>query len=128
MKRNPVAGVVFVFTAAFSFLLAMSSAFAQEAVVRRATTNLRADPSTSEPPEAVLHSGDKLTLLDPTPEHGYYQVRTGDGKDGWVFSKNIKIIASPSSTEPAIDAEANNAANPAKCDDALWNHVYHAHR
>ena len=126
MKKNPAAlSIVIVAVLVFS---AMDSALAQEAVVRRATTNLRADPGTSDPPEAVLHSGDKLTLLDPTPEHGYYQVRTQDGKEGWVFSKNIKIIASPSSTEPGIDTEANSAANPAKCDDTLWNHVYHAHR
>jgi hypothetical protein len=112
----------FVFT-----LGGLTTLFAQEAIVRKAA-NLRADPSTNEPPEATLHPGDMLTVLDPTPEHGYYQVRTRDGKEGWVFSKNIRVIASPSSTEPGANPEQPTAGGPAQCDDTLWNHVYHAHR
>jgi hypothetical protein len=87
------------------FLLSLNCLFAQQAVVRRSTI-LRPQPDTTGAPEAKLQPGDKLTLLDPTPEHGYYQVKTQDGKDGWVFSKSIKIVASPSSSEPAIDPEA----------------------
>src|SRR5712691_7001841 len=109
-------------------ILMSGGALAQEAVVRRASAPLRPDPSTLDPPEAVLHAGDKLTLLDPTPEHGYYQVRTQDGKEGWVYSKSIRVIASPSSTNPAGDPEGTNAAGPGQCDDTLWNHVYHTHR
>ena len=100
---------------------------AQEAIVRRAAS-LRPDPGTSEAAEAMLHVGDKLTLLDLTPEHGYYQVRTHDGKEGWVFSRSIKVIASPSSSDPATDPESPTAAGTGTCDDTLWNHVYHAHR
>jgi uncharacterized protein YgiM (DUF1202 family) len=76
----------------------------QAAMVRR-DANLRADPSTNEAPEAKLHAGDKLTLMDPTPEHGYYQVKTASGKDGWIFSRSIRIIQSPSSSQPASDPE-----------------------
>lgn len=113
---------------ALAFALGVAScAFAQEAIVRR-DTNLRVDPSTNEPPEAKLHIGDTLTLLDPTPEHGYYQVKTRDGKEGWVFSRSIRVIASPSSSQPATDPENPSSGGPAQCDDALWNHVYHAHR
>jgi len=112
----------------FLFVLAvvtLNCLLAQEAVVVRKTANLRADPGTGEAPEAVLHSGDKLTLLDPTPEHGYYQVKTRDGKEGWVFSRSIRVIASPPSSEPVTDPENST---PTQCDDTLWNHVYHAHR
>jgi Bacterial SH3 domain len=105
----------------------LNCAIAQEAVVRR-DANLRVDPSSNEPPEAKLHPGDRLTLLDATPEHGYYQVKTQDGKDGWVFSKSIRVIASPSPSQPAADPEDLSTAGHAQCDDTLWTHVYHAHR
>jgi Bacterial SH3 domain len=101
-------------------LLSMNCLFAQQAIVRK-TASLRTEPGTTLPPEATLQTGDKLTLLDPTPEHGYYQVRTQDGKEGWVFSKLIKIVASPSSSEPAIDPESMAQGT---CDPTLWSHVY----
>src|SRR2546429_9170428 len=107
---------MFLFLACAFLVQASSSALAQEAVVRRTTAPLRSDPSTLDPPEAVLHAGDKLTLLDPTPEHGYYQVKTQDGKEGWVFSKSIRVIASPSSMNPAGDPEGPNATGPGQCD------------
>jgi len=100
---------------------------AQQAVVRR-DANLREDPSINEPPLAKLHVDDTLTLLDPTPEHGYYQVKTSDGKEGWVFLRSIRILKTPSSSEPASDPETPATGGPAQCDDSLWNHVYHAHR
>jgi Bacterial SH3 domain len=105
----------------------LPGAYAQDAIVLR-DANLRVDPSTNEPPEARVHQGDMLTLLDLTPEHGYYQVRTRDKKEGWVFSRNIRVIASPSSSQPATDPENPAVGGPAQCDDTLWSHVYHAHR
>ena len=105
----------------------LNSGLAQQAIVRK-PANLRVDPSTNEPPEAKLRQGDMLTLLDPTPEHGYYQVKTAEGKEGWVFSKSIRVIASPSSSEPAADPENPPIGGPAQCDDSLAAHVYHPHR
>src|SRR5882762_3646737 len=107
----------------FLFVLAvvtLNCLLAQEAVVVRKTANLRADPGTGEAPEAVLHSGDKLTLLDPTPEHGYLQIKTRDGKEGWVFSRNIRVLASPSASDPVLDPETLAARGPFQCDDTLW--------
>jgi hypothetical protein len=108
-------------------MVAALDCVAQEAIVRR-NANLRVDPSTNDAPEAKLSQGDMLTLLDPTPEHGYYQVLTRDGKKGWVFSRSIRIIASPTSSDPATDPENPSTGTPAQCDDSLWSHVYHAHR
>ena len=105
-------------------LLSLNCLLAQQAIVRRNAT-LRPEPGTNQPAEAKLQIGDKLTLLDPTPEHGYYQVKTQDGKDGWVFSKAIKIIASPSSSDPAIDPESIIQGT---CDQSLWSHVYNPTR
>lgn len=101
---------------------------AQQGVVTRTTANLRVDPTTEEPPEAALHKGDKVTLLDPTPEHGYYQVATQDGKQGWISLRAIRVLATPSSFQPALDPEELTAESKAACDDSLWNHVYHSHR
>jgi hypothetical protein len=101
--------------------------FAQKAIVRRNTV-LRAGPSSSEAKEWSLSLGDTVTIMDATPEHGYYQVQTGDGKDGWVFSKSLRIVASPSSSQPATDPESATAGNGATCDETLWSHIYHPTR
>jgi hypothetical protein len=55
-------------------------------------------------------------------------VKTTDGKDGWVSLRSIRVIASPSASEPAMDPETVNANGPVKCDDTLWTHVYHPSR
>jgi hypothetical protein len=102
-------------------------AFAQKAVVRRNTT-LRAGPSSSEPQEGSLSPGEVVSLLDPTPEHGYYQVQTNAGKDGWVFSRSIRIVASPSPSQPPTDPEGAGGEGGATCDETLWSHVYHPTR
>jgi hypothetical protein len=109
-------------------IVPLNSLRAQQAVVTKTTANLRADPTTAEPPEAALHRGDKITLLDPTPEHGYYQVETQDGKQGWVSLRAVRVLASPSSSDPAADPEALTTDSKSGCDDTLWNHVYHSHR
>ena len=121
MKRTVL--VLFVGMLSFGFF---QSVFAQQAVVRKSAV-LREEPGATSTGEAHLQVGDKITLLDPTPEHGYYQVKTQDGKDGWVFSKSIKVLASPSSSEPGIDPEATGVSQQ-NCDDTLWQRVYHPTR
>jgi hypothetical protein len=110
-----------------ALLLAASCVVAQQAVVRK-STSLRADPTTSEPPEATLQVGDQLTLLDPTAENGYYQVKTKTGTEGWVSLRAVKILASPSSANPTMDPESLSPGLRSQCDDTLWTHVYHPHR
>jgi hypothetical protein len=106
----------------------MSPLFAQDAIVRR-NTSLRVEPGANQPAESLLRQGDKVTLLDLTPEHGYYQVKTQDGKQGWVSLRAVKVIASPSASDPALDPEAGGTAGAApQCDDTLWAHVYHPTR
>jgi len=109
-----------------ALLLTTLPLFSQQAVVRR-NANLRPQPDGSVAPEEQLSVGDKLTVLDPTPEHGYYQVKTASGQDGWVFGRYIKIVASPSSADPGIQTEASVPAGT-KCDDTLWQHVYNPQR
>lgn len=105
----------------------LTCAVAQKAVVRRSAA-LRAGPSSSEPKEGSLSAGDVITILDTTPEHGYYQVQTSTGQDGWVFSRSIRIVASPSSMQPATDPEGATPTPAGTCDETLWSHVYHPTR
>jgi uncharacterized protein YraI len=95
----------------------VSSSFAQEATTIR-TVNLRADPSTANPAIKCLHSGTTLILLDPTQHGGFYHVKTEDGQEGWVWSKNISVSG--------VQAPAPPVAT--QCDDSLWDHVYNPQR
>jgi len=88
------------------------ASFAQEATAVQ-TVNLRADPSTANPPVKLLHSGTMLILLDPIPHGGFYHIKTEDGQEGWVWSKNITVSGIPS---PALSTIA-------QCDDSLWDHL-----
>jgi uncharacterized protein YgiM (DUF1202 family) len=98
-------------------VLFASTSFAQEATVLR-NVNLRADPSTANPPIKLLQSGTTITLLAPTQHGGFYHVKTEDGEEGWVWSKNIAVSAIPS-LAPSTSAG---------CDDSLWDHVYNPQR
>jgi hypothetical protein len=99
-----------------SFLFA-SASFGQEATVVR-DVNLRADPSTANPPIKLLQIGTTVTLLAPTQQGGFYHVKTEGGEEGWVWSRNIIVSGAPSLALPAT----------AQCDDSLWDHVYNPQR
>jgi hypothetical protein len=79
---------------------------------------LRADPSTEHPPVTNLQEGEDVELVEPSPKFGYYHVRTSEGDEGWVYSRNIEIVTStpapavPAAPPPAILA-APLAAAPA---------------
>jgi hypothetical protein len=92
------------------------------------SAKLISSPVPAPAPDGVLQPGDRVTLLDPTPEHGYYQVKTAHGKDGWGSLRSIRVIKTPSASEPAIDPETVGANGPVKCDDTLRTHVYHPNR
>ncbi|MGB8543106.1 MAG: SH3 domain-containing protein [Candidatus Acidiferrales bacterium] len=97
-------------------VLFASASFAQQATVVR-NVNLRADPSTGNPPIKLLQTGTSLTLLEPTQQGGFYHVKTEDGQEGWVWSKNIAVSGIP--LAPPTGAQ---------CDDSLWDHVYNPQR
>src|SRR3984893_15141400 len=84
---------------------------------------LRRDPSTSSPALARLQKGARVTLVDASPENGFYHVRSEEDQVGWVFSKFITL-----SQAPAVSANALPSASSAPCDASLWTHVYHPQR
>jgi uncharacterized protein YraI len=108
-------------------LVSPSLLTAQQTTVKR-NVNLRSDPSTANPPIELLRSGATLTILDSTPQEGYYHVKAEDGQVGWVWSKNISVpLASPSPSEAPQTASAT-LGPAAQCDASLWNHVYNPQR
>ena len=53
--------------------------------------NLRRDSSTDQAPIRLLKPPTKLQLLQTDPDDGYYNVRTAEGQEGWVWGKNVTI-------------------------------------
>jgi hypothetical protein len=60
--------------------------------------NLRVDPSTIHAPITLLHPPADLELLATNQVSGYFHVRTGDGKEGWVWAKNVSAIGTATAT------------------------------
>ncbi len=60
--------------------------------------NLRSDASTSIKPITLLTPPAQLTLLDPEKQNGFFHVRTSDGKEGWVWAKNVALENAPPSS------------------------------
>jgi hypothetical protein len=72
-------------------------ASAQSLVVKR-NVNLRSDASTTVKPITLLTPPAQLTLLDPDKQNGFYHARTSDGKEGWVWAKNVALESTPPSS------------------------------
>jgi uncharacterized protein YraI len=108
-------------------LVCPSFLMAQQATVKR-NVSLRSDPSTANPPIELLQSGATVTILDSTPQHGYYHVKAQDGKEGWVWSRNVSVSPALPTTPAAPSATTVAPGAAATCDDTLWNHVYHPQR
>ena len=83
------------------FLGAINIAAVREATIKR-NVNLRSDPSTDDPPIELIPANSTVTLLDPAPQNGYYHVKAEDGRDGWVWGRNISLAAETS--EPPTGA------------------------
>ncbi|MFZ0886405.1 MAG: hypothetical protein WAN14_23590 [Candidatus Acidiferrales bacterium] len=97
-------------------------AFALEASAQQVTVtrpvNLRPGPATSDPRIELLQPDSKLILVDAAPQNGFYHVKAADGKQGWVWSKNVALVT-------ALEAVIPKSSD---CDDSLWDHVYKPQR
>jgi SH3 domain-containing protein len=107
------------------FLVACtSSVWAQQGTANR-NVILRRDPSTSSPALEHLPQGARVTLVDASPDSGFYHVRTEDDQVGWVFSKYINLPQVPTSPTPT---PGTSGTADTQCDVSLWSHVYHSQR
>ncbi len=81
-------------------LLWTSLTRAQTAVVKR-NVNLRSDSSIHSDIVELLKPGAQLQLLEPDQTNGFYHVTAADGQDGWVWARNITLLAgTPTPTTP----------------------------
>jgi SH3 domain-containing protein len=110
----------------FLFLLSCAgSLWSQEATTTR-NVILRRDPSTSSPVLERLPKGSRTTLVDATPDSGFYHVRTEDDRVGWILARYVKIAPLPPPPNPP---NPPNPPTPATgCDPSLAAHVYHPNR
>jgi uncharacterized protein YgiM (DUF1202 family) len=93
--------------------------------------NLRPDASSEYPPIRLLTPSEPpLTLLDPTPESGYYWVTTSTEDTGYVWSRYVRVTASPTASPTTIQPGPGvpGSASMVGCGDGLWAHVYHPAR
>jgi hypothetical protein len=93
--------------------------------------NLRPDPSVEYPAKRLLTPSEPpLTLLDDSlPHDGYYHVKTSQGEDGYVWSKNVHVSAvTPITTVITLGPGVPGSSSMTGCGDSLWEHVYHPSR
>lgn len=55
--------------------------------------NLRPDPSTAHEPVGTLGAKEEVELLSAEPVHGFLQVKSKDGKKGWVGKQSVRLKA-----------------------------------
>ena len=82
-------------------------AFGQTVTVIR-NVNLRLDSSTDQAPIRLLKPPTQLELLRTDEEDGYFNVRTVEGQEGWVWGKNVRIETPgpPAAAAPLAAAKA----------------------
>jgi hypothetical protein len=93
--------------------LTITNALATDAIIKRRAT-LRSDPSTQRPPIATLMPQEDVELIDTSPRSGYYHVRTSEGEEGWVYSRNIEIVLAVAVTGPAAVPVRRSRQPPAE--------------
>ena len=87
-------------------------AFAQVGQVEvTRNVNLRADPSTGQDSLELLHPPDVLTLLSTTKTQGYYHVRTTQGKEGWIWARNVQLSTTEAAVQPTTTVPPTGMGN-----------------
>ncbi|MBQ4568856.1 MAG: SH3 domain-containing protein [Ruminococcus sp.] len=61
----------------------------KDAYINATNVNLRSGPSTSDKVITTLGTGDLLTLVKTEAENNWYQVKTQDGKEGYVYADYV---------------------------------------
>src|SRR5205085_12177916 len=90
-----VRGTVRLLISGVALLWWTTAASGQTVTVVR-NVNLRPDPSSEYPSIRVLTPSEPpLTLLESSPESGYYHVRTSAGEEGYVWGRDVGVSVAP---------------------------------
>lgn len=99
-----------------ALLLAAATALAQTAAVTR-NVNLRAEPTTDSAVVRLLHPDETLTLVSPASTNRFFHVKTDQGEDGWVWSRNVHVELTESATVLTL-----TTSTPATAISSAWQH------
>lgn len=83
---------------ALGLACAVCGAAAETQGVLRDNLKLRKTPSNKGVQVGTLKAGAKVTILDPKSSNGFYHVRIGKNREGWIWAKGVKL--SGDSTAP----------------------------
>jgi len=86
------------------------TAIADEAVVRR-NVHLRESPTTASESLRLLVPPDEVDVLDLNPVDGFLHVQTEDGENGWVWARNVRVVATET-FEVAVAGAPVDAISP----------------
>jgi hypothetical protein len=95
MKKSlgPLSWAAVLLLAGALVISSKSPVFADTPATVTRSSILRGDHDASSTLVKRLDVSTPLTVLDMNPQNGYLHVRTADGTEGWVFARNISVIA-----------------------------------
>jgi hypothetical protein len=102
-----------------------SFAAAQTAVVKR-NVNLRSDASTDSDIIESLKPGAQLQLVEPDPTNGFYHVTAADGQGGWVWARNITVLAG--GPTPGTPSTPTGPSTPSPASGDLFSQLMNARK
>lgn len=108
-------------------LLWTSLATAQTAVVKR-NVNLRSDASADSDILELLKPEAQLQLVEPDKTNGYYHVTAADGQDGWVWARNIRLLAVTPTPTPIPAPDPTGSPTPSPNTGDLFSQLMNARK
>ncbi len=74
--------------------------------------NLRSGPSADAPRIATLKVQSKVRVLNPTPNNGFYHVRTVRNKEGWIWAQGVKVSKTSQPSRKLVRTPATSELEP----------------
>jgi len=74
--------------------------------------NLRSGPSADAPRIATLKVQSKVRVLNPTPNNGFYHVRTVQNKEGWIWAQAVKVSKTSELSRKLVRPSATHELEP----------------
>jgi hypothetical protein len=99
-----VRSLILILVVTLCFAVAHAQTRSEVEVTRN--VNLRPDPSSHNKPIELIRPPERLELIEPEAQNGYYHVRAEEGEEGWVWRRNVHIIQPLESSEMLTEATA----------------------